>query len=142
MQHASAYEWNGRILLHPDSKTTDGVWVGGQPVSSSDPDNPIELGRAVLSALAGSKEGVPHPSIWGDTSAFLLKFAGAKSFRAFFGSARSVSIESQDDRVTFRPYRNLGSRDGYRPIKGKDRTSLANDSELGAALLSAFQDTE
>jgi hypothetical protein len=72
----------------------------------------------------------------------LLKFVGAKSFRAFFGSARSVSIKLEDDRVTFTPYRNLGSRDGYRPIQGKDRTSLVNDSELGAALLSAFQDAE
>jgi hypothetical protein len=142
MQHASAYEWNGRIFLYPDSKTTAGLWVGGEPVSSSDPGNLIDLGRAILSALAGSKEGVPHPSIWGDTTAFLRKCAGAKSFRAFFGSARYVSIELRDDRVTFTPFQNLGSRDGYRPIRGKDRTSLANDSELGAALLSAFQDTE
>jgi hypothetical protein len=142
MQHAGAYEWQGRIFLHPDSKTTAGLWVGGEPVSSCDPGNPIELGRAILSALAASREGVPHPSIWGDTTAPLRKCAGAKSSRAFFGSARHVSIELRNDRVTFTPYQNLGPRDGYRPIKGKDRTSLANDSELGAALLSAFQDTE
>jgi hypothetical protein len=142
MQHASAYEWQGQIYLYPDSKTTAGLWVGGEPVSSSDPGYPFELGRAILSALAGSKEGVPHPSVWDDTSAFFLKFVGAKSFRAFHGSARYVSIELQDDRVTFTPYRNLGARDGYRPIHGKDRTCPANDSELGAALLSAFQDTE
>ena len=142
MQHASAYEWHGRIILHPDSKTTSGFWIGSEPISSSDPGDPIELGRAILSALGGSKGGVPDPSIWADLTAPLLKFVGAKSFRAFFGSARSVSIELQDDRVTFTPYRNLGARDGYQPIQGKDRTCPANDSGLGAALLSAFQDTE
>jgi hypothetical protein len=142
MQHASAYEWHGRIFLHSDSKTTSGVWVGGEPVLAADPRDPAELGRAILLALAGSKQGVPHPSIWDDLSAPLIKFAGAKSYRAFVGSARCVSIELKDNRVTFRPYRNLGPRDGYRSIKGKDRTSLANDSELGAALISAFQDTE
>jgi len=114
---------------------------GGQPVSSSNPGNPSTLGRAVLSALAGSKEGVPS-SIWGDTSAVLLKFAGAKSFRAFFGSARSVSIDVTGDRVTFRPYRNLGSRDGYRPIKGKDRTKSGQRPRAWSCVLSAFQDTQ
>jgi hypothetical protein len=142
MQHASAYEWHGRIFLHPDSRTTTGLWVGSEPNASADPGNAVELGRAILLALSGSKEGVPHPSIWEDKSAPLRKFAGAKSFRDFFGSARCVSIKLQDDRVTLTPYRNLGARDGYVPIKGKDRTSPPNAPELGAALLSAFQDTE
>jgi hypothetical protein len=141
-QHASAYEWRGRIFLHPDSRTTDGVWLLTEPISSADPHDASELGRAILLALAGSKTGIPHPSIWGNAANPLLKFAGAKSFRAFFGSARSVSIRLQDDGATFTPYRNLGPKDGYRPIKEKGRTSSANHSELGAALLSAFNDTE
>jgi hypothetical protein len=142
MQHASAYEWHGRIFLHPDSKTTSGVRVLSQPVVAADPRDSAELGRAILLALAGSKQGVPHPSIWDDLSAPLIKFAGAKSYRAFVGSARCVSIELEDNRVTFRPCRNLGPRSGYEPIRERVRTNLANDSELGAALLSAFQDTE
>jgi hypothetical protein len=142
MQHATAYEWHGRIFLHPDSRTTTGLWVGSEPNTSSDPGDPVKLGRAVLLALSDSKEGVPHPSIWEDKSALLRKFAGAKSFRDFFGSARCVSIKLQNDLVTFTPYRNLGSRDGYVPIKGKDRSSPPSAPELGAALLSAFEDTE
>lgn len=142
MQHASAYEWHGRIFLHPDSRATTGVWVGGEPNTSSDPGDPVELGPAILLALSGSREGVPHPSIWEDKSAPLRKFAGAKSFRDFFGSARLVSIRLQDGRATFTPYRNLGTRDGYEPIKGKDRTTPVEDPELGTVLLSAFQDTE
>jgi hypothetical protein len=142
MPHVSAYEWHGRIFLHPDSKTKSGFWVASEPVSRFDPGNPIELGRGILCALAGSKEGVPDPSIWADLCAPLLKFAGARSYAAFFGSARCVSIEIRDDGVAFMPKRNLGSRDGYQSIQGKDRTSPANVSELGSALLSAFQDSE
>jgi hypothetical protein len=119
MQYASAYEWHGRIFLHPDSRTTTGLWVGSEPNASADPGNVVELGRAILLALSGSKDGVPHPSIWEDLSAPMLKFAGAKSFRDFFGSARCVSIKLQDDRVTLTPYRNLGARDGIRTHKGK-----------------------
>jgi len=142
MQSASAYDWHGRIFLSPLSKTRSGFWVESEPISSFDPGNLIELGRGILSALAVSKEGVPDPSIWADLCAPLLKSAGAKSSSAFFGSARNVSIESRGDGVTFSPSRNLGSREGYRPIQGKDRTSLANVSKLGAALISAFQDCE
>ena len=142
MQHASAFEWRGRIFLHAYSKTPVGLSVLSEPVLAADPRDPAELGRTILLVLAGSKVGVPHPSIWEDISAPLIKLAGAKSRGAFYGSARSVSIKLEDDRVTFTPSRNLGSRDGYRPIQGKDRTSPVNDSELGAALLSAFQDTE
>jgi hypothetical protein len=142
MQHASAYEWQGRIFLHPDSKTTAGLWIGSKPISSLDPSDPVELGRAVLAALADSKERVPDPSIWENLSTPLLKLAGAKSFSAFFRSARYVSIELQNGRVTFSPWRNLGSRHGYRPINGKDRTNPANDPELGSSLISALQDTE
>jgi hypothetical protein len=108
---------------------------------SADPGNAVELGRAILLALSGSKKGVPHPSIWEDKSAPLRKFAGAKSFRDFFSSARCVFIKLQDDRVTLTPYRNLGSRDG-RTHKGKRSKQCTHCPELGAALLLAFQDTE
>jgi hypothetical protein len=141
-QHASAYEWRGRIFLHAYSKTTQGLSVLSQPVLEADPRNLPELGRVILSALAGSKEGVPHPSIWDDISGPLIKVAGAKSRSTFFGSARSVSIKRQSDRVTFTPYRNLGTRKGYEPLKEKVRTSLPDTADLGAALLSAFQDAE
>ena len=141
-QNASAYEWRGRIFLHAYSKTTHGVWILSQPVLEADPRNPAELGRAILLALAGSKEGVPHPSIWDDVSAPLIKFVGAKSRSAFFGSARSVSIKHQSDPVMFTPKRNLGTRNGYEPLQEKARTSLSDIAELGAALLSAFKDTE
>jgi len=142
MQHADAYEWRGRIFLHAYSKTTVGLSVLSQPVLSADPRDPQELGRAILLALAGSKEGVPHPSIWDDLSAPLIKFAGAKSRSAFYGSARCVDIKCQGDRVTFTPMRHLGGRKGYEPLKGKDRSSLPDSADLGSTLLSAFQDAE
>jgi hypothetical protein len=141
-QLASAYEWRGRIFLHAYSKTTQGLSVLSQPVLEADPGNLPELGRAILSALAGSKEGVPHPSIRDDIPAPLIKVAGAKSRSAFYGSARSVFIKRQSDRVIFTPDRNLGTRKGYAPLKEKVRTSLPDAADLGATLLSAFQDTE
>jgi hypothetical protein len=142
MQHADAYEWRGRIFLHAYSKTTVGLSVLSQPVLAADPRDPSELGRAILLALAGSKKGVPHPSIWENVSAPLLELAGAKSRSAFFRSARCVDIKCEGDRVTFTPMRNLGTREGYEPIKGKDQTSLRDGADLGNTLLLAFQETE
>jgi hypothetical protein len=142
MQSANAYEWRGRIFLHAYSKTAAGPWVLSQPVLAADPRDVPALGRTILLALAGSKEGVPPPSIWDDVSAPLIKFAGAKSRSAFYGSARCVGIACQDDRVTFTPKRNLGTRRGYQALRGKDRTSSPDMAELGGTFLSAFQDAE
>src|ERR1700737_3225424 len=142
MQLADAFEWRGRIFLHAYSKTQVGLSVLSQPVLAADPRDPAELGRAILLALAGSKEGVPHPSIWDDICAPLIKLAGAKSRRAFYGSARCVRIRRQSDRVSFTPMRNLGTRKGYEPLNGKDRTCLPESAELGNTLLSAFQEAE
>ena len=143
MQKASAYEWRGRIFLHAFSKTSGGgPWVLGPPVLAADPRDPAELGRAILSALAGSKEGVPHPSNWDELLAPLMKLTGAKSSSAFENSARCVGIMYQDGHVTFTPKRNFGARNGYQPLKEKDRTSLPDVTELGATLLAAFEDAE
>jgi hypothetical protein len=142
MQGAVAYESRGRIFLCPSSKTTAGVWVLSEPVSRADPRHPTELGREVLRALAGSMQGIPHPSIWEDRSDPLLKFAGVKSRSEFHRSARRVGIGFENGRVTLTPYRNLGTREGYQAIKEKDRTSSPSEADLGAALLMAFEDAE
>jgi len=142
MQLAEAFEWQGRIFLHAYSKTTAGFSVLSQPILGADPRDPQEVGRAILLALAGSKEGVPLPSIWDDVSAPLIKFAGAKSRSAFYSYARCVRIRCQGDGVTFTPMRHLGGRKGYEPLKGKDRSSLPDSADLGSTLLSALQDAE
>jgi hypothetical protein len=142
MQHATAIERRGRIFVRADSKTVHGLWIQSDPVLEVDPHNPAELGRAVLSALAGSKEGVAHPSIWEGVPDRLPELAGVKSSNTFYASTRCVVIKCQSDCVTFTPYRNLGAKEGHEPLTGKDRTSSLDSSEIGTALLSAFQDAE
>jgi hypothetical protein len=143
MQKANAYEWRGRIFVHAFSRTSgDGPWVLSPPVLAADSRDPAALGRAILSALAGSKKGVPHPSNWDDLSAPLMKLTGAKSRSAFDRSARSVGIKYQDGHVTFTPKRNFGVMHGFKTLEGKVRISLPDVTELGATLLAAFEDAE
>lgn len=67
--------------------------------------------------------------------------AGAKSQRAFMATAKHVALEADGPRLTLRPSRNLGPKDGFEPIEGQQTANLSgNPHEVGAALLSAFDE--
>jgi hypothetical protein len=44
--------------------------------------------------------------------------------------------------VVFTPTRNLGPKDGFSELPGKERSSVPTAAEVGTALLAAFEDTE
>jgi len=85
-------------------KTTAGLGRGPACFEFEIRGNPIEtpVSRS-RSALRFEGKAFLIPPSGGNTSAFLPQVRRRQVIRAFFGSARSVSIESQDDRVTFRP---------------------------------------
>jgi hypothetical protein len=97
MKHATIYCKTDGWYLHPDSKTTVGVYIGTPPhlrldigVSSED------LGKAIHSALAGSRCGVPHPTDWDKVVRPTLDLARVKTWRGFAKDARCVSILLDD----------------------------------------------
>jgi hypothetical protein len=138
MKRATAYKRGDRILLHASSKTIDGVWVLTAPVLTEDRNNSVRLGKAVLDALDGSKEGIDHPTSWTGVFDPVLRLAGVKSWNAFTRSAKCVEIEFGTNQVTFVPTKNLGPKDGFEPLSTEVRTSPPECNAVGMALLSAF----
>jgi hypothetical protein len=139
MRRATAYQRGDEIFLHASSKTTTGVWILSDPVMAADRNDLACLGRAIIKALEGSREGVEHPTTWKGIFNPILHLAGAKSWGAFAKSAKCVEIEFETNRVSFVPTKNLGARDGFEPLAAHVQSSSPESEALGAALLSAFK---
>jgi hypothetical protein len=57
---AAAYLREGKIYLHPDSRTTKGFWIACEPLLVTT-ENENRLGEQVLQTLSRSTENIPHP---------------------------------------------------------------------------------
>ncbi len=143
MKAASVYKRSDGWYFHADSTTTVGVGIGTPPNIKLRNDASDEaLGRAVLEALAGSKEGVPHPTPKEGEKLFkpMLDLAGVKTWAAFAKNASSVDIRVDDQGLNIEPWKNEGAKMGFVPIPGVSvRTPLASSaSEIGVALKKAI----
>lgn len=141
MKCATAYLIERKILVHPSSKTVDGVWILSEPVTCLDDSAPNEvLGRALADALQRSVTGVAHPTQWKGLFEPVLRLAGIKTWSSFARQARSVEIEMDGSRIMFVPTKNLGADEGVEPISGKSLTTNAEASlvELGDTLRQAL----
>lgn len=138
MQCASAYFFQGHVLLATERETTAGVWISDGPVGVCEPSDPMILGKAVLSALAASQRETPHPTDWKTIVNSVPAAAGAKSHKAFMASARHVAVEAEGSQVIFRPSRNLGAREGFEP-SGLEQRSGADPEDIGKWLLISLE---
>lgn len=138
MQTATAYLRKNKVFVHPDARTTDGVWIFWPPVLMQDAADGVELDAKILEALANSRQGVPHPADWTGLADPLLQAAGVKSWNTFAQSAKCVEIETAGNRIAFLPTRNGGVRDGFEPLSDKTVSSASEPGELGRSLLAAF----
>jgi hypothetical protein len=135
---------NGRIVVASYSKTTPGFsvlnsWQAAYPDSIL----PEELGKAVMAALAASREDVPPPpprqSSPSPELKALMTSAGVKSYSAFMNGARSVDVrqENRSNVITVTPMRNCGPREGFDflPDLALELPATSSEHEIGQAIL-------
>jgi len=140
MKRASAYRLRDRFLIHPESKTTSGVWLATAPYVPVPLDSgPEALGEAIASALAASGSGVPHPTSWTGLSKPRLEAAGSKSEADFMRGARLVHLALDRTAMRFEATNNGGTKGeakGFSEIRASARTlpTVARFDEVGAAL--------
>jgi hypothetical protein len=92
-----------------------------------------KLGRAIISALQGSRLNVPHPSDWKLILRPLLAVSGVKAWTAFSKSAMCLEVEEEGGRVALIPTRYLGVDGGFEQ-RPKDAvfTTCDDPRELGS----------
>lgn len=115
---ATLYKRGRNLIIYPDHKTPNGIWIAGTPVfvldeASSSGDS---LALKVKEALSLSQSGVTAPSRDGFRDRFkpVLDAAGVKTWATFVKGTVCVSIMQEDGVVTLTPTRNSGSRGGFR----------------------------
>ncbi|HEX5515847.1 MAG TPA: hypothetical protein VFY81_15720 [Gammaproteobacteria bacterium] len=144
MRAANVYFHPDAWIVHAQHRTTAGVLLHGAPVFRLPTDaTSAELGRAVRDALAGYRDGIPHPATWKGIGTEFLKLAGFRSWRSLREQSKSCWIAESDSDLTFTPLRNGGSagkQKGFQPFGAsplKARSSFS-DEEIGQVLKDAI----
>jgi len=140
MKRASAYRLRDRFLIHPESRTTSGVWLEMAPYVSVPLDSgPETMGEAIASALAASGSVVPHPTSWTGLSKPRLDAAGSKSEADFMRGARMVNVVLDGTGMRFEATHNggtNGSAKGFSAAQTGTRKlpTVARYDDIGLAL--------
>jgi hypothetical protein len=63
MKYGAVYERRGKLIVHPDGKTSAGVLIGIEPyiVLEKDATSAAEIGASLRSVLAKSRDNLRHP---------------------------------------------------------------------------------
>ncbi|WP_143750651.1 hypothetical protein [Mesorhizobium sp. WSM4312] len=144
MKSAAIYERNGKLFIFGQSKTTMGLWIEEPPTLVVQKTDFTGIGRAVLSCLHLSKDGVPHPrqEDWPKLNKAFAESLGVKSFTTFAKAAKCVNISQDGDIIRLVPTKNGGAKIGFTPLEDKTRTLHENDNSLGIAIISALDDSK
>lgn len=135
------------IMVVALSVTTDGLGLETDPRLRLDATvSDTDLGAAVQSALAQSGKTIPPPD-WkvaplpGKRTA---EVAGLKSWASFARGARLAQVESDDNRIIFRPTMNKGANSGFEPHPADLALTEQSPSysDIGATIRRAFQRCE
>jgi hypothetical protein len=142
MRYAAVYDRRGKLIVHPDGKTTAGVLIAIEPFVVLENTQPAAIGAALRMALEKSKVGLRHPQLdeWDAVAAPLYAAAGVKTWGVFVKGTELVNVEADDAVIRLLPQENCGARDGFQP-RGLPAVELASDTsdqEIGSAVLKAL----
>lgn len=149
MKYANVTERAGLVFVQTTHQTTAGFGFIQDEFALVSISQLGEMGSAVRSALASSRENVPLPSRevlskFAARQRALLRAARVRSYKEFLCGSKMVSVRMDEQQVTLVPWKNLGRRDGYVPVKDKDTVVPVSspDVELGAAIIKSLADAE
>lgn len=103
------------------------------------PVAPEILGQLVLIALESEREGVPLSASQADD---LLRFARARSWKAFEKASDLVTVGLRDGVVTVIPHRHPDRGGGFEGLGDRDGQCRPTAEEIGRLVLEKAQECE
>ena len=147
MKCASLYERSGKVFVQSFDETLVGTHVAQNDVTVLDEHDLEGIASALKAALSASREGVPVPprdSQDRKSPSALFKASGVRNWREFVTGAKLLSANQNQGEIKFVPWKNMGVREHFVPLKGRDRivTETITNRDLGAAVIASFGDAE
>jgi hypothetical protein len=145
MRYAAVDQRGLKIFVYSKHKTVSGILLSVGGVRALDRADMEGIGLALRQAFSGYQTGVPdqrHSAVRGWPELFAA--AGVRSWTEYGKGAKSLSAKLQDGLVTLNPWKNIGGRFRFEPLKGFDRTvpEKSPDRDLGAAVIAALGDAQ
>lgn len=140
---ASAYKFFDRMVVHCVAKWPNWTLIACEPFFTLPPEAAAQdLGRAVQTALAGSRSETPTQYDWKQHTPALLRGLGAKSWNQVQETSIRCDIKELDGLLEFQPYHNCGisaDTQGFRRTEANFYISAnSSPAEIGAALVQGF----
>jgi hypothetical protein len=139
---ASIYFRKNTLFVSASHKTEAGFWVGDDENAVVEWGDESATRYAVIEALARSKNGVPTPEPDSDHTSTLLAAANVSSWSTFSKSAKCVDVYLGDGKLEVTPYKNKGGSGGFVPMTDRAVVIPEGSSDLGKAVLAAFEIAE
>jgi hypothetical protein len=145
MKYAGVGQRGPKIFVYSQHKTISGIHLSVGEVQAFDGADVEGIGLALRQAFSKYQTGVPdqrHGALRGWPELFAA--AGVRSWTEYGKGAKSLSAKLQDGLVTLNPWKNIGGRSRFVPIKGLDRTvpEASSDRDLGAAVIATLEDAQ
>lgn len=137
MKMAHVYRLRDKYLVTSASQTDAGVWIGTDPIVTTELDAVSQLGEAVRDRLSESKFGIPHPIDFSSVGSSLLEAAGTESWSRFEDCAVFTSVESDETKIRVGAWTRVRGQEGHVPTPDDDVVLPANASahEIGTAVV-------
>jgi len=120
------------ILIHPNVKTVDGMWMGkGISIILKKDVNNDEFYESIIKMFNESIKNVPHPKNFSESSKIFFNGIGKKSNKKYMENAKLISIKMYNDCYEIIPTKNGGIKGddrGFTPLNEKNKKM---DLEIG-----------
>ena len=136
----TVYRSESNIYVLGHTRTPEGIGLAFVPwILLSEILDPEVIGKAVLLASQGAPASVAFDARVGDKA--LVRFLGAKTWKAFASTAQSVHVLLRDNEAKIIPY-VVGEKYGFFPQHDRSVSVEPNPRQLGERVLAMLRAEE
>lgn len=117
-----------KYIIHPQLKIKGFVSIASAPYLIEHNLSSSNLLEKILDTLEFSKEVDERPKDWKEFRNEYLNGIGVKTMKALHNGSIGLDVFVKDDMITFTPWENKGSKEGFVGFKEDLKVSLPFDS--------------
>lgn len=139
-KQASLILRKGKLHVHAMSRAVTWLTIGDGPITTVDPNDIGNVGKAVIAAIAYSRDNIPHPkdqNAWKEVQRPMLEAAGVKSWDTLMKGAKNVGVYLEEGRLKIQPTLEYSNKHANPPTPPPLYCSL-DPIDVGNAIFEAI----